>query len=268
MNSERHVARIRSLHGKGAGAWLEVIPTSDKNALKPNEFRVASCMRLGAGLPFSRLLKTCDCGTEVDREGYHLLTCKYGGGPVWTHNSIVSAWSDCLSDLLIPHQIEPRQRFVDNENRPDITLYDTDTGITKECDVSIAHPWSKDIIKGAAREGGHAAAKREAAKSKKYSEESLADGSKPIVVPLVFEHFGRWGLKADELMNELGKKARGFDGRRIAVEFKTFWRKRLSITLQKCNSRVILRKLSRLSVRSLGDDSVLGVDRDIQCFTH
>ena len=114
----------------------------------------------------------------------------------------------------------------------------------------------------------HAAAKREAAKSKKYSEESLADGSKPIVVPLVFEHFGRWGLKADELMNELGKKARGFDGRRIAVEFKTFWRKRLSITLQKCNSRVILRKLSRLSVRSLGDDSVLGVDRDIQCFTH
>ena len=69
-------------------------------------------------------------------------------------------------------------------------------------------------------------------------------------------------------MNELGKKARGFDGRRIAVEFKTFWRKRLSITLQKCNSRVILRKLSRLSVRSLGDDSVLGVDRDIQCFTH
>ena len=268
MNSERHVARIRSLHGKGAGAWLEVIPTSDKNALKPNEFRVASCMRLGAGLPFSRLLKTCDCGTELDREGYHLLTCKYGGGPVWTHNSIVSAWSDCLSDLLIPHQIEPRQRFVDNENRPDITLYDTDTGITKECDVSIAHPWSKDIIKGAAREGGHAAAKREAAKSKKYSEESLADGSKPIVVPLVFEHFGRWGLKADELMNELGKKARGFDGRRIAVEFKTFWRKRLSITLQKCNSRVILRKLSRLSVRSLGDDSVLGVDRDIQCFTH
>ncbi|XP_062517203.1 uncharacterized protein LOC134193462 [Corticium candelabrum] len=225
-------------------------------------------MRLGAGLPFSRLLKTCDCGTELDREGYHLLTCKYGGGPVWTHNSIVSAWSDCLSDLLIPHQIEPRQRFVDNENRPDITLYDTDTGITKECDVSIAHPWSKDIIKGAAREGGHAAAKREAAKSKKYSEESLADGSKPIVVPLVFEHFGRWGLKADELMNELGKKARGFDGRRIAVEFKTFWRKRLSITLQKCNSRVILRKLSRLSVRSLGDDSVLGVDRDIQCFTH
>ena len=47
---------------------------------------------------------------------------------MWTHNSIVSAWSDCLSDLLILHQVEPRQRFVDNENQTDITLYDTNTG--------------------------------------------------------------------------------------------------------------------------------------------
>ena len=76
-------------------------------------------------------------------------------------------------------------------------------------------------------------------KVKKYSEELLADGSKPIVVPLVFEHFGGWGLKAEELLNELGKEARDFDGRRVAAEFKTFWRKRISITLQKCNSRVI-----------------------------
>ena len=40
--------------------------------------------------------------------------------------------------------------------------------------------------------------------------------------------------------------------------------KRISITLQKCNSRVILRKLPRLSsVHTLGDGNVLGIDKDI-----
>ena len=90
----------------------------------------------------------------------------------------------------------------------------------------------------------------------------LADRSKPIVVALVFEHFGRCGLKAEELLNELGKKVRDFDGR-VAAEFKTFWQMRISISLRKCNSRVILQKLLRLSVHSLGDDNVLGIDRDI-----
>ena len=35
------------------------------------------------------------------------------------------------------------------------------SGSTVECDVSLAHPWRKDIIKGAAKGCGHAAATRE-----------------------------------------------------------------------------------------------------------
>ena len=31
---------------------------------------------------------------------------------------------------------------------------------------------------------------------------------------------------------------------------------------------VILRKLLSFSVHTLGDDNVLGIDRDTQCFTH
>ena len=36
---ERDVARMRSLQGRGAGAWLEAIPVSDKYAMEPSEFR-------------------------------------------------------------------------------------------------------------------------------------------------------------------------------------------------------------------------------------
>ena len=176
LKSDNYAARIRSLTGHGAGAWLETIPTTDKHALKPNEFRLASHLRLGNSLPFNQWLKTCD----LDKHGYHLLTCKYGGGPVWTN------------DLHIHHQKEPRHRYADTENRPDIVFYDIATGSTKELDIALTHPWSKDTIKGATKEGGYAAAKREVKKIIKYNSELLHDGSKPHMIPLVFEH---WPLR-------------------------------------------------------------------------
>ena len=36
------------------GAWLDTIPTSDKNALKPSEFCLASYLRIGQPLPYSK----------------------------------------------------------------------------------------------------------------------------------------------------------------------------------------------------------------------
>ena len=38
-------------------------------------------------------------GRNIDREGFHLLTCKSGGGPIWSHNSIVSVWRDYLQEV-------------------------------------------------------------------------------------------------------------------------------------------------------------------------
>ena len=36
----------------------------------------------------------------------------------------LSTWAKCLDELNIPHQVEPRNRYTDSENRPDITTYD------------------------------------------------------------------------------------------------------------------------------------------------
>ena len=49
--------------------------------------------------------------------------------------------------------------------------------------------------------------------SNKYSKETLPDGSKPTVIP-VFERFGRWGVKAEEFLDELAKRARDIQGRK------------------------------------------------------
>ena len=59
-------------------------------------------------------------------------------------------------------------RYIDNKGRPDIAFHDADLGITKELDISMAHPCSKDTVKGIAKECGYATAKREAIKTNKY----------------------------------------------------------------------------------------------------
>ena len=65
-----------------AGAWLQAIPSTENYSLKSPELKVASCLRMGLPLPFSDSVRKCDCGVRLNTFGYHLLTCKFGGGPV------------------------------------------------------------------------------------------------------------------------------------------------------------------------------------------
>ena len=77
-----------------------------------------------------------------------------------THNSIVSAWSNCLSQHNLPHKLEPQYRYVNNDKRSDILVFDPDSGANIELDVSLAHPWCLDSVKVASREEGEAAMRR------------------------------------------------------------------------------------------------------------
>ena len=55
--------------------------------------------------------------------------------------------------------------------------------------------------------GGYAAAKREVKKITKYNSE-LHDGSKPHMIPLVFEHFGHWGSEGEKFLHYIAKLSR------------------------------------------------------------
>ena len=112
-DSDHCSARLRSVAGKEAGAWLHAIPSVNELALDAREFRLAVCLRLGLPL-FDNWISSCDCGSTVDRFGYHLLTCKRHGGPVWEHDLIVSAWSSCLNSVSVLHKKEVRNRYVDS----------------------------------------------------------------------------------------------------------------------------------------------------------
>ena len=137
---------------------------------------------------------------------------------------------------------------------------------SKELDISLAHPWSKDTVKRAARENGYAAIAREKRKRTKYDQQTVPGGSTSDCTPVVFEHFGHWGVEAENLLNELAQKSKNLEGRKNSGEFKTFWRCRFSIVLQRCNSRVILNKISRISSSSEEPETLF--NRDIQISVH
>ena len=83
VKSTRDAARIRS-----TGAWVNAVPTSMCFALDSCVYRLASYLRLGLPVCSLEWLSLCQCGAVLDDSGYHLLTCKVGGGPVCSHEPL------------------------------------------------------------------------------------------------------------------------------------------------------------------------------------
>ena len=120
-----------------------------------------------------------------------------------------------------------------------------------ELDVAMAYPWSSDIFPTSAITDGAAARRCEKRKEDKYQHECLPAGDVMSIVPLVFERVGRWGEKAEgflkELSKELSKESTDEDGHPNTCEFVGYWRKRLSLQIQKCNAGVIFIPHSHLN---------------------
>ena len=103
-------------------------------------------------------------------------------------------------------------------------------------------------------------------KKSKYEALSVQDGTTPNLVPLVFEHFGFWGQEADNFLSSLSKKSKDSEGRSTEANFRTRWLRQISIIIQRCNARVILKKISsRLHVGKTDD---FFFDVDIQHYVH
>ncbi len=88
--------KAEQLISEAPGTWLNTITTSEVFTLDTHEFRLATFLRLGLSIHLSDWMTTCNCGATLDGSGYHLLTWKSGGGPVWSHKAITSTWCDCL----------------------------------------------------------------------------------------------------------------------------------------------------------------------------
>ena len=136
----------------------QITRQSDRQRQKPDRqtkvcikaWRVSSSntLRLGCEMPLRSVISICDCGKDVDGDGYHFLTCKTGGGPIWTHETLLSVWSNCLQQLNMTHQRGPRNRYINTDDRPDIIAFDAQSGCDVELDISVTHPCAKHYFPG------------------------------------------------------------------------------------------------------------------------
>ena len=60
-------------------------------------------------MPIRHATSTCECGKGIDGDGdgYHLMTCKTGGGPVWTHGTLANTGVIVFSNLTSPIKESP-----------------------------------------------------------------------------------------------------------------------------------------------------------------
>ena len=84
--------------------------------------------------------------------------------------------------------------------------------------------------------------KKEEKKIEKNSKERHTGGGSPCLIPLVFKHFGHWGNSGENFLHQISLTSRDEDGKLNLIEFKTYWQRTLSITLQRCNSSVLAKK--------------------------
>ena len=130
-------------------------------------------------------------------------------------------------------QKEPKDRYAISDSRPDIVVFDTGIGSNVELDIALAHPWSSDIFPTSATMERAAAARREDRKLARYEKEKHPGGLSVRAVPLVLEHFGRWGKKAETYLDDLSRRSKDDFGKsnRVAVNTvkKTYCRRILSI---------------------------------------
>ena len=132
-----------------------------------------------------------------------MLTCKFGGGPVWAHNRFVTGWSDCIRDEGLSCKIEPRFSYLNNENRPDIIAFGSGSGESFELDISLAHPRASEASRRSAVKDGAAASIREEKKITNYDSNIRPSGSAAKFFPIVAEHFGHWGKHACDFFSLL-----------------------------------------------------------------
>ena len=78
----------------------------------------------------------------------------------------------------------------------------------------------------------------------RYEKENRPGGLSVRVVPLVLEHFGRWGKKVETYLDDLSKRSKDDFGKSNRAEYKDYWRQRIAIQLQRCNANVFLKKIS------------------------
>ena len=241
-----------------------VIPSVSLDyTFSPREFSVL--LRWWCGMNVFDAVFACPgCGTAMDQAGYHALTCRRMGSFGVRHNALRETFLHFLSLAGIPAEREAPSLLSGSAARPADIFVPNFAGTQAAClDFAVTHTQQPNIIECASVCGGEAAKQYEVTvKDAAFGTECKAAGL--VLVPMVVEVFGRWGIRSEQAMKLASKGCANRASERV-VAAGAHLRRSLSVTLQRLNARILLAHMDPAS-EVFADPVPLPPDRGMRPF--
>ena len=230
------LAHLRSVGTADAGLWLDNAPCKTLGmAFTPAAFTTLIKWRLG--LPVCTEGQTCPfCKTcTADTQGYHLLTCRWGGNLGVRHDGVRDVfYAACLAAAWSP--AKEVNIFPSGQARAADVLARAST--RRAFDFAVTHGCQPKYIAKTAASGPHAAGEYGVSvKDAKYKEKAAAEGV--LFVAMVTDVHGNWAAKALETFLELTRDIAARRGALAGGQLR-FLKKRLSCAIMRGNARALL----------------------------
>ncbi len=192
-------ARLLSISGPWASAWVSCIPTDPSLLLRPEQYQLAARLRLGLPLT-SNMPDRCVCGEQFRDDETHALSCIY-------FKPLVTERHHKVAQIAVKYLHRIHTRAVWQPTYLSRVLFpDVDYDLKEERwlgDVTIPHPIARSNVQVACRAQGQLVADAEAEKISKYRQLSAqyAAGFTPLVV----DTFGCFGSKARQFVLDVAR---------------------------------------------------------------
>ena len=241
-----------------ARAWLDAIPKSEAQTLLPSEFRTAFRNRLL--IPHPQLLahSTCTCGKEVDPYGIHIQKCRLDGNLTnSTHNNLVACLAEMIRHCGQSVRVEVSGIFNNvnpsNNQRMDLVVFDPGRP-NSLYDVVVTNPVSQEVLSSNSV-NSRATEVQEQIKERRYKDNAFAAGMS--LHGLAIEVYGAWGGDFTKMFNHFISLGSVVTNIPRAI-LTNYWRRRISVCLQRGVANAINTRTNRLTARTLNPGSFAG----------
>jgi hypothetical protein len=239
----RDKARLLSVSGVGAGAWLGVIPSDALGyVFSPREFSVLLQWWCGMNV-YAAVFACPGCGAAMDLAGYHALTCRHMGSFGVRHNALREVFMQFLAQGGVKDAAREAPSLLPGTAARPADIFIPNYAATRAAclDFAVTHTQQPSILDRASVCAGAAAERYEVAvKDMKFGAACEAAGL--LLVPMVVEVFGTWGAKSAEAF-QLITKACANKASETGVAAGAHIRRSLSVTLQRLNARILLARV-------------------------
>ena len=242
-SSETEKARLLAISSEHASDWLNAIPISSLGLKMNNrQFKTACALRLGAEICQKHI---CNCGTSVNKDGIHGLSCKKSSGRHPRHSQANELIKRALVAGGISAVREPQGVSRKDGKRPDgMTQFPWKGGKCLLWDFSCGDTLAPTYVKKSAGGAGHVATEAEKRKFEHYDhlEKDF------VFVPVCVETMGTFGSESQKLIKEIGRNLKAVSGEKRSTAFLF---QSIGLAVQRGNAQ-----------------SVLGTVKDDSDFTH